>query len=57
MPDLQEGFRVGAFEVQPLNGRIVGPDGELRVQPKIVDVLVCLASAGGAVVSRQAPKR
>jgi adenylate cyclase len=47
-------FRIGEFVVQPAQGRIEGPAGETRLQPKIIDVLLCLAAAPGEVVSRQA---
>lgn len=47
---LQEGFRIGEFTVVPLQGQINGPAGSSHVQPKIVDVLVCLAASPGEVV-------
>lgn len=46
-------FRVGDFEVRPQQGRIVGPDREHRVQPKIIDVLLCLADHPDEVVPRE----
>jgi TolB-like protein len=50
--ELRRGFRIGAFEVEPLTGRIAGPDGEMRVQPKVMDVLVFLAQHAGELVER-----
>jgi len=45
-------FRVGGWLVQPRLTRIHGPGGEVRVSPKAMSVLVFLAQADGAVVSR-----
>lgn len=39
--------------VYPLEGRLVSEQGETRVQPKSMDVLLCLAEGGGAVVQRE----
>ena len=51
--DLSTGFRIGDYVVNPLQGRISSPDGDTHVQPKIIDVLICLAQAAGDVVSRE----
>ena len=50
---LRRGFRIGAFEIEPLTGRIAGPSGETRVQPKVMDVLVFLAERAGDLVERE----
>jgi len=50
---LRRGFRIGAFEIEPLTGRLVGPGGETRVQPKVMDVLVFLAERAGDLVERE----
>ena len=50
---LRRGFRIGAFEVEPLTGRIAGPSGETHVQPKVMDVLVFLAERAGDLVERE----
>jgi hypothetical protein len=31
---LEAGFRIGARDIFPMEGRIAGPDGDLRVEPK-----------------------
>ncbi len=49
---LQQGFRLGNFEVRPLQGRMIGPEGEEHVQPKAMEVLVCLATHPGDVIER-----
>ena len=49
---LRRGFTLGAFEIEPLTGRIAGASGERRVQPKVMDVLVFLAEHTGEVVER-----
>src|SRR5690242_16296266 len=50
---LRRGFRIGAIEIEPLTGRVVGPSGETRVQPKVMDVLVFLAERAGDLVERE----
>ena len=50
---LEQGFQVGDYDVLPLQGRIIGPDDEAHVQPKIIDVLICLAEANSDIVSRE----
>jgi DNA-binding winged helix-turn-helix (wHTH) protein len=49
---LRRGFRIGAFEVEPLMGRIAGPLGSQHLQPKVMDVLVFLAQHAGELVER-----
>lgn len=49
---LRRGFRIGAFEVEPLTGVVKGPGGEQHVQPKVMDVLVFLAQRQGQLVER-----
>ena len=46
------GFRVGAFEVHPTLNRIDGPAGSVRLEPRIMAVLVCLARGAGTLVAR-----
>lgn len=46
-------LRVGAWRVLPLEGRLVGDDGEVRVRPKAMDVLLALARSPGRVVERE----
>ena len=50
---LRSGFKIGAWTIYPLEGRLVGEDGERRIQPKSMDVLLCLAEADGVVVERE----
>ncbi len=49
---LKGGFELGEWEVRPLEGRITGPAGTRRLQPRGMDVLVCLADCAGEVVER-----
>ncbi len=49
---LEAGFRIGAREVFPLEGRISGPAGNLRVEPKAMAVLVELARRAPEVCTR-----
>ena len=36
-------FRIGDYLIQPKLNCIVGPDGEQRLEPKVMEVLVYLA--------------
>ena len=51
--NLQEGFRLGPFEVVPQRNRIAGPGGDTRVEPKTMAVLLELAAAAGGTVDRE----
>ena len=51
--ELQHGFRLDAFEVEPLRGAVTGPNGEAHhLEPKVMDVFVCLAEHGNKLVTR-----
>lgn len=50
--ELKQGFRLGDFEVQPLQGQVIGESDAVRVQPRAMDVLMVLARNGGEVVER-----
>ncbi len=45
---------MGEFAIHPLHGTLSGPDGTHHVAPMAMDVLVCLAEAAGALVTREA---
>lgn len=47
-----DGFQVGDWLVQPQLGRICREGVEIRVEPKAMDVLVCLAARPGEVVAK-----
>lgn len=51
--ELNAGFSIGQCLIEPRQNRIVRPDGEVRVEPRVMDVLVCLAARAGDVVSRE----
>jgi TolB-like protein/DNA-binding winged helix-turn-helix (wHTH) protein len=47
-------FQLGPWTVDPLGGAVTGPDGETQhLEPKVMDVLVCLAGHAGELVTRQ----
>jgi tetratricopeptide (TPR) repeat protein/TolB-like protein/DNA-binding winged helix-turn-helix (wHTH) protein len=51
--DLLQGFYLGDLLVQPLKGQVVGRAGSRHLPPKAVEVLLCLASASGELVTRE----
>ena len=50
--DLNNGFHLRDWQVYPLRNVLVGPAGEVRIEPKVMQVLERLAAADGEVVSR-----
>jgi len=50
--ELERGFRVGRWEVQPFRNSIENGAANLRVEPKVMGVLVALARGAGEVVTR-----
>ena len=46
-------FRLGEWLVRPSLGRLNGPAGKVRLEPRAMEVLRCLAAHAGEVVSRQ----
>ena len=50
---LRSGFALGAWTVYPLEARLANDDSETQIQPKSMDVLLCLAESAGAVVERE----
>ncbi|MFQ5634783.1 MAG: winged helix-turn-helix domain-containing protein [Gammaproteobacteria bacterium] len=49
---LRKGFRLGDWTVRPIEGLIKSPLGERHLQPKSMDVLLCLACAANEIVER-----
>ena len=50
--NLKQGFTLGDWEVQPLRGQVIGPSGPVHMEPKVMDVLIALASRPGEVIER-----
>ena len=46
-------FRLGAVEVRPATREVISPQGRLVLEPRVMQVLVALARAGGEVVTRE----
>lgn len=46
-------FAIGDFRVDPARNVMAGPDGEVLIEPKIMDVLCLLAAHRGEVLSRE----
>ena len=51
--ELQAGFHVGECLIEPRQNRILRRDVDVRVEPRVMDVLVSLAASAGEVVSRE----
>ncbi len=51
---MQNGFRIGErHHVEPSLNSVTGPSGTTRLEPKVMQVLVCLAANAGQVVSKE----
>ncbi len=51
---LQNGFRIGELHhVEPSLNSVTGPAGTTRLEPKVMQVLVCLATQAGQVVPKE----
>jgi len=50
---LESGFKIGDREVRPREGRILGPAGESRIEPKAMAVLLELARNAPEVCARE----
>jgi Tol biopolymer transport system component/DNA-binding winged helix-turn-helix (wHTH) protein len=51
---VQDSFRIGELHmVEPSLNRVTGPTGSTRLEPKVMQVLVCLAEHAGDVVSKE----
>ncbi|MBT8097384.1 MAG: winged helix-turn-helix domain-containing protein [Woeseia sp.] len=50
--DQQVGFRLGVWRAYPLRNMLVGPPGEIHIEPKVMQVLEQLAANAGEVVER-----
>lgn len=46
-------FRVGDWRVAPRGNRLDGPEGTERLEPKVMQVLVCLAESPGRTVTKE----
>ena len=51
LPD-RSGFRIGSTLILPASREVSGPAGATTVEPRVMQVLVALADAGGEVVTR-----
>lgn len=51
--EIHSDFYVFDWLVQPERSRLIGPDGEVHLAPRTMDVLLCLAERVGEVVSRE----
>ena len=50
---LLQGFLLGPWKIEPLRGGVSGPNGEnYHLEPKVMDVFVCLAERANELVTR-----
>ena len=50
---MQDTFRIGdAYHIEPSLNRVTGPNGTTRLEPKVMQVLVCLAGRAGQMVPK-----
>ncbi len=50
---MQDTFRIGdAYHIEPSLNRVTGPNGTTRLEPKVMQVLVCLAARAGQMVPK-----
>ena len=49
---LRKGFRLGDWIVRPIEGVVLGANESRHLQPKTMDVLVCLAESSGQAMTR-----
>ena len=52
MLDWSHGFRLGSWTIRPDRGVLEGPGGAVHLEPKLMDLLLCLARRSGEVVSK-----
>ena len=53
-PDTPNSFLLGSWKIVPLRGSAAGPSGKIQhLEPKVMDVLVCLALRANEVVTRE----
>jgi DNA-binding winged helix-turn-helix (wHTH) protein/Flp pilus assembly protein TadD len=50
---LRAGFQLGEWLVRPQDGSLSAPAGTARIEPLLMELLVCLCSRAGQVVSKQ----
>ncbi len=51
--DLRQGFQLGSWTIEPLRGAVIGPHSEAQhLEPKVMDVFVCLAEHANELVTR-----
>jgi DNA-binding winged helix-turn-helix (wHTH) protein len=50
---VQDTFRIAdAYDIEPSLNRVTGPNGTTRLEPKVMQVLVCLAGRAGQMVPK-----
>ncbi len=50
---LNDGFVLGEWRVEPLSGVFIRGEHSVHVEPKVMEVLICLAQSAGQTVTRE----
>lgn len=51
--DRSSSFQVGEWRVEPATDRLIRGDQEVKLEPRVMDLLLCLASHPGEVITRE----
>lgn len=52
---LRKGFRLREWDVLPKEGELRGSRGVRKLEPKVMQLLLCLANQAGRAVDRETP--
>jgi DNA-binding winged helix-turn-helix (wHTH) protein len=50
---VQQGFRISDWRVEPQLNTLTGPDKTAHLEPKVMQVLLCLAEQAGQVIPKE----
>jgi DNA-binding winged helix-turn-helix (wHTH) protein len=50
---VQQGFRISDWRVEPQLNTLTGPDKTAHLEPKVMQVLLCLAEHAGQVIPKE----
>lgn len=50
---LLKGFYLRDLLIEPTSGKVSGPDGDTHLQPRAIEILLCLAEQPFTVIARE----